>query len=718
MVVDVIVGITSNKLDQTFSYLVPENLKNKISKGYRVRVPFSNRFLEGFVLNVKPYIKEENNYQLKEIINLVDDYPVLNDEMLALGEYISEKTYSSKILTYQAMLPKALKSNQKVSIKYDTYITFNEMQKDEKLTKKQLELIDIIKKEKKVLKKQLSLSIVKTLLSKNILKEVKKESYRLTHKNFIKNKVIKLTQEQFLAKTEILNSKNFNPFLLHGITGSGKTEVYMEVIEEVINNNKEVIVLVPEISLTPILINNFKNRFGNNIAVLHSHLSPGERYDEWRKIQKKEVKIVVGARSAVFAPFTNIGLIIIDEEHSETYKQENNPKYHAIDIAIRRCQNYNCPLILGSATPSVESYTRAKLGIYKLLQLTKRINNSYPEVQLVDMNIEIKKKNMILSDLLKQKIQKNLDNKEQTIILLNRRGYSTTMTCQNCGYNFKCPKCEIPLTYHKVNNNIKCHYCDYIKIKPNHCLKCGNKDIIDYGLGTQKLEEYIKKIYPLSNVVRMDVDTTIKKGSHEKIIEEFYNQKYDILIGTQMIAKGLDFPNVTLVGVINADKTLNIPDFRSSEKTFQLLNQVSGRAGRDQKTGEVVIQTFNVDHYSINYAINNDYSNFYNYEINLRKKLNYPPFTNLCLIKLSGTDFNFVNEEANKIYEYLIKNKFLTVLGPNSSYIPKINNVYYVQVLIKYKKNNQISCNLNFIKNHYKNNNKLKVDIDINPLKI
>lgn len=381
---------------------------------------------------------------------------------------------------------------------------------------------------------------------------------------------------------------------------------------------------------------------------MHSRLSDGEKYDEWRKILRGEVSIVIGARSAIFAPFTNLGLIIIDEEHTSTYKQENNPRYSAIDIALKRAKRYNIPLLLGSATPQIESYTRSKNNTYELLEIKKRVNNNLPKVMLVDMKEEIKKGNKVISSSLYNSLKECLEKKEQAILLLNRRGYSTVITCHDCGYVDKCPNCDIPLTYHKKIGKMKCHYCDYEKVLITVCPECKKNDLWDFGMGTEKLESIIKDMFPSARVVRMDVDTTRLKGAHEKIINAFQNRDYDILIGTQMISKGLDFPLVTLVGVVNGDATLNIPDFRSAERTFQLLNQVAGRAGRGKKLGKVIIQGFNINHYSIVCASNHDYIGFYNEEMKIRKSLVYPPFCNLALIKIISPDFNLANDEGKK----------------------------------------------------------------------
>ena len=717
MVADVLVEIKAKNIDKTFTYNVPSNLVDKVCVGVRVNVLFGSNSIEGFVLDVSD---KKVDFELKDILSVVDDRPILNSEMLEIGKFLSKKTLCSLITCYQSMLPAALKAHKDfvVNKKYDTYLKLGEV--SGKLTDKQLEIVDYVRKNNEVLKKNcdFSLSIIKTLVNRGVLIEFKREVYRLNNDFCVEKSNIVLNSEQQAVVDEVLsNSNKFSPYLLFGVTGSGKTEVYMHINESVVEKGKSAIVLVPEIRLTPQIVNLFGRRFGSKIAILHSRLNDGEKYDEWRKIERGEVSIVIGARSAIFAPFTNVGVIIIDEEHSDTYKQENNPKYSAIDVAIRRANKYNCPLILGSATPSIESYTRASIGVYKLLTLKNRVNKTLPTIYKVDMKDEIKRGNSILSEMLSNKIKDRLEKKEQVIILLNRRGYSTVLTCQACGEVSKCPYCDIPLTYHKVSNVLRCHYCGYAKIRDNKCSNCGSKDLNDFGLGTQKLEEYISSKFD-ARVVRMDIDTTTKKGSHEKIIDDFRNHKYDILIGTQMISKGLDFPLVTLVGVLNSNASLNIPDFRSSERTFQLINQIAGRAGRGNLAGEVIVQGFNIDHYSIDLACKNDYLSFYDKEIAIRKKLNYPPYFNLCLIKANSRDDSFLNEEMQKIKKYLSDNLDLPILGPNYSNISKINNVYYMQIIIKYKNVLDIYNCLNFLVDKYRKNRNINLDIDLSPLKI
>ena len=472
----------------------------------------------------------------------------------------------------------------------------------------------------------ISSSVIKSLVDKGILYESMQEVYRDPYQDriFEHTEPLQLTEEQSVAIKPILQTieeKRHDVFLLYGITGSGKTEVYMQSIQKVLEEGREGIVLVPEISLTPQMVNRFKGRFGDEVAVLHSGLSIGEKYDEWRKIQRKEVRVAVGARSAIFAPFGNLGIIIIDEEHETSYKQEDNPRYHARDVAIERARTHNCSVILGSATPSLETFARAKKGVYQLLTLSKRMNDqSLPTVDIVDMREELREGNRTMfSRVLYDKLQDRLMKKEQTVLFLNKRGHSSFVMCRDCGYVIQCPNCDISLTYHRYQQQMKCHYCGYEAVVPTICPECTSEHIRYFGTGTQKVEEELGKIFPEARVIRMDVDTTSRKGSHEKLLTAFEEGKADILLGTQMIAKGLDFPNITLVGVLSADTMLHLPDFRSSEKTFQLLTQVSGRAGRHELAGEVVIQTYSPEHYSIELASQQDFDQFYQKEMMIRK---------------------------------------------------------------------------------------------------
>ena len=712
--VDILVEVVSKNTDKTFTYKVPDGLNALV--GMRALVPFGKRNILGFIVRI--FDDFNDDYEVKDIIKLVDEKPVLNEEMLLLGKYISKKTLSPLTACYQTMLPRALKAKSKNIFKKKMVKYVRVLENKEVSSLKQKEILKYVLKNGEVPKSEvsdISVSALKTLIKNGVLEEIEKEVYRLDEDVTLDKKEYELTSYQKEVIEKVSFSK-FQPYLLHGVTGSGKTLVYIKLIEKVLNMGKEAILLVPEISLTPQTVDIFKKRFGKVVAILHSGLSNGEKYDEWRKIERKEVSIVIGARSAIFAPFTNLGIIIIDEEHSSTYKQENVPRYNAIDIALRRGKNYDIPVILGSATPSIESYTRSKMGIYELLVMKNRVNNSLPKVYLVDMKDEFKKGNRVFSSIFKEKVKDRLKKGEQILVLLNRRGYSTVITCKACGFTHKCPNCDIPLIYHKKENMMKCHYCDYKVPRLFECPICHSKDINALGMGTEKLESLIKEEFDGVRVIRMDQDTTRNKGAHKKIIDDFKDGKYDILVGTQMIAKGLDFPLVTLVCVINGDASLNVPDFRSSERTFELLNQVSGRAGRDKLPGEVIIQGFNVSHYSIQCAMRNDYESFYNEEMKIRKVLKYPPFYNLCLIKVSGKDYDEVFNEALKIVSYLKNNLEDIILGPSSSSMPKINNIYYVQIIIKFKNTKNILGSLEFIRNHYKN--KINVDIDLNPLRI
>lgn len=725
MVCECLVELEHVFIDKTFTYKINKEQLPLLKVGMRVVVPFGKQTLEGFVLKIYENKDVSLENKLKEIISIVDTYPILNEELLTLGKYISKTTLCSLMTSYQAMLPKALKAKKKVNMtpKYDTYICINYgmYNNDIKFNASQEKILELLKENKKVKKEvlnKISVSSVNTLLKKNILLEEKEENYRY---NLINEEKIKfnLNEEQQKVYKEIFNSINTNEtFLLYGVTGSGKTNVYMKVIEDVIKNNKTAILLVPEISLTPQIIKRFTSYF-SNIAVLHSGLSDGEKYDEWRKINEGKVNIVIGARSAIFAPLKNIGVIIIDEEHSQTYKQENNPRYNAIDIAKERCKYHNCPLILGSATPSLESFARAKKKVYKLLELKNRYNNNtMPKVEIIDMNKEFKKASGYFSNTLIDQIKETLERKEQVILFLNRRGYSSFLTCSSCGYVEKCPNCDISLTYHKSSNMLRCHYCGYATKRKKLCPKC-QEEFKDYGIGTEKVEEELKSLIKDAKIIRMDVDTTTTKNAHGKIINSFLEEKYNILVGTQMIAKGLDFPNVTLVGVLNADIGLNFPDFRSSETTFSLLNQVLGRSGRGNKEGKVLIQTFNPEHYAITYTKNHDYLGFYNEEMKIRKILKYPPYYYICSIKIISKDYNLASKSSYDVVNYLKQNiKNEIILGPSVCNVFKLNNNYRFQIIIKYKDVNNILEYLTNIEHHYFNKKDIKVEIDFNPLKL
>ncbi|WP_404358702.1 primosomal protein N' [Cytobacillus firmus] len=798
-IASVIVDVPAKQTDRAFDYKIPSHLKGVIFPGMRVVVPFGPRKIQGFVTGLKA---ESDFQQLKSILEPMDLNPVLNQELLNLGEWLTEKTLCYKISAFQAMLPAALKAKyekklvmtenadrkllpEKVCTLFQNAeeITWDDavkggalplLQKEasngnieiiyqvkERVKKKKVkqvfaaapskELADYLQnlpgnatKQKEVLeyflqeegtvdqKELFSLlgitsSTLKGLLQKGLLGQKDVEIYRnpFGDREFERTEPLSLTEGQRKAILPILNSIEDNrheTFLLYGVTGSGKTEVYLQSIQRVLEDGKEAIVLVPEISLTPQMVKRFKGRFGDQVAVMHSGLSAGEKYDEWRKIQRKEVKVVVGARSAIFAPFENLGIIIIDEEHETSYKQEENPRYHARDVAIKRAENHNCPVVLGSATPSLESFARAQKGVYHLLTLENRMNNqALPAVDIIDMREELREGNRsMFSRKLLEKIKDRLGKKEQIVLFLNKRGHSSFVMCRDCGYVINCPHCDISLTYHRYNQQMKCHYCGYEASVPNACPECESEHIRYFGTGTQKVEEELAKILPEAKVIRMDVDTTSRKGAHEKLLDQFQEGHADILLGTQMIAKGLDFPNITLVGVLSADTMLHLPDFRSSEKTFQLLTQVSGRAGRHELEGEVIIQTYTPEHYSIELAGEQDYDKFYDREMMVRKIHRYPPFFYISLVTVSHEELMKAVSVTEKITQY-IQSKLSAesiVLGPVASPIPRINNRYRYQCLIKYKREPELGQTLKKILDNYQQEisaGGLTVSIDLNP---
>ena len=679
MLASVIIEYSVKSLNKVFDYKIPEDLKDIIRVGHKVIVPFGKVEVEGFVLKIHNNIDSALEY--RSIIKIQESDFYLNEELLKLGRYMSDFLLCNLISCYQVMLPKALKASLKTNInrKYITKVSLNkEIDIDayileHKRNTGEISIINSLKEGEKE-KKEFGSSL-KKLIEKGIVVENKYEVNREVATDFLK-KDISLTDGQLKAVNEILNS-NDDKFLLYGVTGSGKTEVYIELLKRVLKLNKTGIVLVPEISLTPQIVARFKGVFGDNVAVFHSSLSEGEKYDEYRRIMNGEVSLVVGARSAVFAPLKNIGLIIIDECQSQTYKQENTPKYNAIDIAFKRSEYNNAKVIMGSATPSLEQYARGKKGVFHLINLPSRISGRLPSFEIVDMEKEAPKHNYIISDKLDMEIKKALNRKEQVILLLNRRGYSTFLSCTNCGFVYKCPNCDISLIYHKSSNSYSCHYCGYKTFSSTICPKCHEDAIRDLGLGTEKLQAMVKKKYCVP-VLRMDADTTSHKNAHQKLISEFSKGNYKILIGTQMVSKGLNFENATLVGIINPDTSLSIPDFRSAEKTYELLSQTSGRVGRFNLPGKVIIQTYNKDNYVYNSVIKNDYNAFFNYEMNIRKKLNYPPYYYICSLMIVSDKFESASEISNKVKKYLDNNldESYIILGPSINSIVKLKNKY------------------------------------------
>ena len=579
----------------------------------------------------------------------------------------------------------------------------------------------------KDLRKLFSPAVVNIFLEKELLHTEEREVSR-SAAHFQKerqDKKLVLNEEQAAAVAAIcekIGQADAQPVLLEGVTGSGKTEVYLKVIEEALGQGKTAIMLVPEISLTPQVTDRFISRFGDKVAILHSGLSDGEKYDEWRKVERGEAQVVVGARSAIFAPLTNIGAIIIDEEHESSYKQDSNPRYHAREVALLRAHYNQAVLVLGSATPSLESRARASRGVYDFLQLTKRANPlaQIPQVQVVDFRDYIGQNEASnFTPVLLEAIQDRLNKGEQTVLMLNRRGYSSFVMCRECGTVDTCPNCDISLTLHMDTKTMNCHYCGFAKDIPQTCPNCASRSIRYYGTGTQKAYDELATLFPEARILRMDVDTTRKKGSHEEILEAFGQGRADILLGTQMIAKGLDFPNVTLVGVLNADTALNLPDFRSSERTFQLLTQVAGRAGRAEKAGQVFIQSYNPHHYAIDFARKQDYEGFYAYEMGIRRQLGYPPYYYTVGLTLSHKDEETVVKKSYQVMDILrsgLSDK-VQILGPTPKPIARTHNLYHYQILLKYRFEDDLQATLDRVLEltQQTENKDLRLSIDNEP---
>ena len=755
MIAQVLVDVKSKNVNKTYDYFVPETFRDFIELGARVVVPFGNRKIMGFVLGFSE--ETEFKKELKSIFKILDLESYLNKELIELAKELSKESNVLLITVLETMLPSALKVIYKPKIivknysnisenlqelfKYQTQIYLDsipqelyseinsEIKKDnlvqsydikekqrnlskrfvkltskpiEKITEKQLKVIEYLKEKAEelyiILKKQTNISdsVILTLEKNGYIEIFEKEVYRNIESKFESNKgTVTLNPIQEEVYNKIIKDKNKEKtFLLHGVTGSGKTEIYFKAIENVIEDNKNVLLLVPEIALTPMMISRFKEKFSHLVAALHSGLSSGEKYDEWRRIIRKEAKIVIGARSACFAPLENIGLIIVDECHESSYKQTSGLIYYAIDVLERRSKYHQAPLLLGSATPNIESYARAKKGYYELLEIKERaLNAKMPQIEVVNMLEEFKQGNSSpLSIKLIDEINNRLEKKEQIILLINRRGFANFVICRECGFVFKCPNCDISLTYHEFSHSLKCHYCNHEEKTPHVCSKCGSKELSFMGSGTQRIEKYLYENFPSAKVYRMDNDTTRKKNSHETILNKF-SKDGDILIGTQMIAKGLDFPKVTLVGIIQADSNLFVPDFRAPEKTFQLIMQVSGRSGRRNIEGNVIIQAMNPEHYAIKYACDNDYQGFYLHEMKIRRLARYSPFYYLINIILSGKqirDIFFAGLEIAKELKRSFDNKII-VLGPAMDQTMRINNKYQATVLIKHRNEEDIS---------------------------
>jgi primosomal protein N' (replication factor Y) len=756
-------------IDKSFSYKIPSEILTEIKIGHRVLAPFGKRELTGIVVNVSG---EKPQFKCKDIIDILDDKPLIQNDLLELTRWMSDYYLTSWGATLQIALPKGLdkKSNLFIDILEDDNDALADLTENQRhlfdtllrdpgktthyykkkygtgsfdynlsvleqnnLIRKRKQLSSERVREKKVRcltvsntftdslsglrdkddlkrillplvgntmtasefsqKTDLSIARIKTLIKREILILSESEVYRAYSQNYQEiRKEIVLNDDQKNVLNEIyeaLDESLFKVFLLHGVTGSGKTQVYLESIQKVLKKNKSAIVLIPEISLTPQTVGRFKNFFQEEVYVFHSRMSLGERFDTWRMVQKSEKCIVIGPRSALFLPIQNLGIIIVDEEHDGSFKQESPaPRYHARDTAIYRAKMTDAVVILGSATPSLESYYNALNGKYGLLNLKNRIDNI--ELPVVDI-VNMKKKSEsaegppIFSRELVGKIKKCIENKEQVILLQNRRGYASYLQCRVCGHTNKCPDCDIYLTYHASSQSLQCHYCGYSVSATRLCIKCNGSQIKYVGAGTEQIESALQRLFPDIRILRMDVDTTMMKNAHETILRKFKDQKADILLGTQMIAKGLDFENVSLVGVIYSDIGLTLPDFRSAERIFQLLTQVSGRAGRKKKQGKVIIQTGMENHYAIQFAQKHDFVGFFNHEISFRKASDYPPFTRLIKIGIAADQLNEVNAISKETVINLKKKAglFYTVIGPAPAPMIRLKNKYRWQILIK-----------------------------------
>ena len=707
MVVGVLVDRTNLSVNKVYHYNY--NLDKKISIGSRVLVDFHFKLSEALIVS---FPKETELKKLKEVIEVIDEESILTLELLKLGRFMEKRYFTSLMSCYQTMLPKPFKLGTQEKLQ-DKKITYYFLDKENvKLTVKQQEIVDYLKDKKLDRLENFSKAIIKALVNKNVLKE-KKVLLSTIIEDKKEFKEISLSVKQQEIYNEIIKSKE-SKYLLYGVTGSGKTLIYLHLINHYLSEGKTALLLVPEISLTIQTMNFFKNYFKENIAILHSSLSDREKYNEYLKIKRKDVRVVIGVRSAIFAPLENLGVIIIDEEHSDTYNEySKNPKYSTKDIAIFRSEYNNAKLVLASATPLVKDYYLAeKTKEYKLLKLLNKYNDLKLNIKIIDL-----KENKTLSYFskeLKEKILEKLKNHEQVILFLNRKGYANYVMCASCGEVKKCPNCDISLTYYKNDNQLRCSYCEHSEKYINFCDKCHEKDLNIMGVGTEKLEEELNTLFKDYKVLRMDMDTTRKKGSYEKIINDFKNHLYDILVGTQMIAKGLDFENVTLVGVINADQSLMIPSYNAIENTYSLLSQVSGRSGRSSKQGEVIIQTYNPDNYGILEVVNQDYESFYKKEIDIRKKLLYPPFSNMLTLKVKSINIDLVKEHIIKIYKYLKLNleETTSILGPNILNIRKLDKKYECSITLKYNKDENLEKIIKFLKTYYNKDRYVSFDIE------
>lgn len=681
-----------------------------VSFGMRVWVNVRNRKMIAFVAKVYP--AQEMGFKVSSLVGVVDTSPILDAELFELASWMSYQTVSPLIRCLQTILPNKLKpKSSHGEIKMERMVKKEDL-KDLKLTKIQQAFMDSFEREISYSIARKRYSGVRTLIDKGVLSEYSREFVYQKQTIPVSSVDLKLTPSQQIS-CDAIKLDHYETYLLHGVTGSGKTEIYLQKARQVIDMGKQVLIMVPEISLTPQMINRFSSRFGSDIAIYHSALNDQEKYEQYERVRRKEVSIVVGTRSSIFMPFSDLGLIVVDEEHDLSYKQTNVPYYHARDVAMYRSKIHQCPLVLGSASPSLDTYARALRGVYTLLELDERINLMFPKVTLIDTRKALENRELsILTDTLIEGIQKRLDLNQQVVLLLNRRGYHTLLKHAGTDAILMCPNCDVALNYHKDTNMIQCHMCGY-GINELPMIDGKRVQLVGSGIGTQRLSEYISKKFPNARVLRMDADTTRTKGAHERILTKFVDHEADILIGTQMIAKGLDIENVTLVGIVNADTSLAYTDYRSVETTFNLLLQASGRAGRGRHEGEVMIQTFNPDHYAINFAMHHQYKHFFKTEMNYRKIAGYPPYNYLISLVFSDEIEQRAMDASLSFDKLLIDDEF-SVIGPIM--LRKIKNTQRARIILKGKNLNNMLASVHKTMALYSAISRIGVVVDVNPL--
>lgn len=674
----------SLELDQCYSYRYEEE---PLQAGMRVRVPFAAQSLIGIVASLSEISEAQAAafpYRLKRVLGMVDTQPLLNEELLRLGRYMAQLYVAPTISCYQSMLPRALKpKTMQASIRKEEIAVY--VKEAEGLTAKQQQALRAFQSRSplaaSVYRKEYK-SIARRLIEKGCVRIEKREKQAVRNDRCKQDSSYVLSDCQQQAFTSLKRQKGHEVVLLHGVTGSGKTEVFLRYAQEMVKQNRQVLFLVPEIALTPQMVKRVEERFGNEVAIYHSQLSDQEKYEQYQLVRQGKVAVVVGTRSAVFMPFERLGAIILDEEHDTSYKQDATPRYHCRDVAIWRGRYHNCKVILSSATPSLESYSRAYKGVYRLIEMKERINGQcLPKVRLIDQKQALRQgDHHILSTPLREAIKERLNRQEQVILLLNRRGYTPVLRCLTCGEVIRCPHCDLSLSYHKEEQRLKCHVCGYTRPLPKQCPNCGGEEWRYLGMGTQLLQEQVQACFPKARIVRMDADTTRRKGAHARLLEQFA-QDADILLGTQMIAKGLDYENVTLVGILNADAMLNRGDYRSSELTYDLLEQACGRSGRGDKAGEVILQAYDTAHYAIQCAMSHHYRAFFQQEMKYRHLAGYPPYTYLSAVIYAHKTEAAAREGAALGAEMLREQRVCKVLGPIA--LNRIKDEYRYRIILK-----------------------------------